>query len=294
MSISSTLSIQIPFKYLLSLAIISPLCTAICYYPDSVTVATQDVPCNGGSSNSVCCGPGYACLSNNVCMRTNDSFDPSTFGIYARSSCTDRNWLSAACPSFCLGSNDTGEGMAKCENSDTDDYCCGEQPECNSNCDNGTVVIRFQGTPTALTTIGVTSTESRVLSTDESSKRTESASPTTTKSRATEPSTVPEIRSQSRTELKVGVGVGVPLGIITFVLAGYVIWIKMGRPKPPHLPPDNGPTYRDKNRGVSPYEARQPPAYQMDRLVRREPEWNNDAQELPVEGHTRHPAVHGR
>ena len=167
MSRRSTWTKAVPSTSLLYLVIIFlPPCEAICYYPDGVHVAPQDVPCNGGSSNSVCCGPGYACLSNRICMRTNKTLDDVSSQKFVRGSCTDRKWLSAACPSFCTGNQEGGEGMEKCEGSDEDSYCCLEGALCTDKCDEGPVIIRFQGEPSVVTTVGVTATEIRVLSTD--------------------------------------------------------------------------------------------------------------------------------
>lgn len=90
----ATLLIAFPFL---------PFCAGICYYPDQETIAPQDVPCRGGSGDSPCCGPGYACVSNGLCMRNNDTLDVNSADEYVRGSCTDKNWRSAACPSFCIG-----------------------------------------------------------------------------------------------------------------------------------------------------------------------------------------------
>ena len=83
----------------------SRTCTAICYYPDGQTIAPQDVPCLGGTGASACCGPGYACLSNGLCMHTNATHDDKSTDSYVRGSCTDQQWRAAACPAFCIGPN---------------------------------------------------------------------------------------------------------------------------------------------------------------------------------------------
>lgn len=268
MSRPSASTMRILFKSLLAPAIIFlPLCTAICYYPDGVHVAPQDVPCNGGSSDSACCGPGYACLSNQICMRTNQTLGHLSSQKFVRGSCTDRKWLSAACPSFCLGNRDGGEGMKRCENSDEDHYCCLQGLLCTSECDKGPTIIRFQGEPSVVTTIGITATGSQVLNTGDSSIRAGSASQTSTESRATESSAVRETGSHLKTELKIGVGVGVPLGVFALVLAAYVIWKRTRRSKPRRLPPDNGHTYRDKSMDGGQYEETQSPAHRMESVV---------------------------
>ena len=72
----------------------------LCYYPDG-SPARQDIPCSN-SGNSTCCGPLYACLSNNICMAVvGVTNDPSDLTVYVRGRCTDRSWTSDACPAFC-------------------------------------------------------------------------------------------------------------------------------------------------------------------------------------------------
>ena len=292
MSTPPTLTKAVLSASLLYLAIVSlPPCKAICYYPDGVHVAPQDVPCNGGSSNSVCCGPGYACLSNQICMRTNQTLDNHSSQTFVRGSCTDRKWLSAACPSFCTSNQDGGEGMKKCEGSEEDSYCCLQGALCTDKCDKGPVIIRFQGEPSVVTTVGVTATDSRVLRTDESSTRTQSASQIATESRATPSSAVRETGPHSSTDLKVGVGVGVPLGVIALIFATYVIWKKTRKSEPTRLLPDSGDTYRDKSRDEGQHKENSP-AYRMEPLIRHELEWDNNARELSVEADTRLEAGH--
>jgi len=99
MFVSPPLAFQLILLLLIS---IYPLCDAICYYPDLQTVAPQDVPCLGGTDESACCGAGYACLSNGLCMSTNATHDTQSSDTYVRGSCTDQQWRAAACPAFCI------------------------------------------------------------------------------------------------------------------------------------------------------------------------------------------------
>ena len=71
---------------------------ATCYYPDGTT-ATNDFPCTKNSTVDAdyCCGEGFMCLTNKLCLE-ND-------GAFFRGSCTDRSWSSTACPSFCISGN---------------------------------------------------------------------------------------------------------------------------------------------------------------------------------------------
>ena len=88
------------FLFLLSLFVVSAV--SICYYPDGST-APQDTPCKNDGGNSTCCGQGYACLSNSICMSVPGlTNDPNSQSTYVRGSCTDKSWLSPSCPLFCL------------------------------------------------------------------------------------------------------------------------------------------------------------------------------------------------
>ena len=348
MSKSSSLTIHILVKSLLSLVTVTlPLCTATCYSPDGKTIAGQDEPCNGGSSESFCCGRGWACLSNKICMRTDRV--SGNFYLYGRGSCTDPTWQSAACPSFCLANLEGGEGLEKCEDSSRDSYCCVEDgANCTSNCVQGVGVINFQGEPRVLTTIGVTSTETPVLSIHQSSSGAGSASKTTTESRATltetsvlsthnssnlartafqtttesratltetsvlrthnsstlagsasqtatesrvaPSSAVQKTRSPSSSVSEIGVGMGVPLGVIALVFAAYIIVKRRRKSKSSPLPLDNGHTYQDQSRNMEDHEERQSSACQMEPPARQELGGEYDARELPVEADMRHEA----
>ena len=268
-------------------------CTALCYYPDGIHVAPQDVPCNGGSSDSVCCGPGYACLSNKICMRNNQTLDDHSSQLYVRGSCTDKKWLSASCPSFCTANQDGGEGMKKCENSETDSYCCLQGSKGTSKCDKGPVIIRFQGQPSAITTIGVTATSSLAMSTGlgnrtEVNGATQSASESRPVSSS---SAVEEARAQSSSSgWKIGIGVGVPLGVLAVTLGTYLIWRKTRQAKLAAASPDNNIVDHeiDKDNG-RPGEHRSS-TNQMEPFLRHELDWNNYTRELPVEENLRHEA----
>ncbi|KAI1269832.1 hypothetical protein F5Y18DRAFT_371754 [Xylariaceae sp. FL1019] len=136
------------------------LAESICYYPDG-TVAPQDTPCDDDSSESTCCGQGYACLSNHICQATGEERHKNGATEFVRGSCTDKNWRSGSCPAFCVNPEAPsfdltagGMGMAKCANITEDIYYCINQNTDHVDCEKKVNVVTFQGTPTALTTIG--------------------------------------------------------------------------------------------------------------------------------------------
>ena len=77
---------------------------AKCYSPNG-DLQIHDVPCSAGSGVSFCCGRGFTCLSNKVCMLSQDTStgDVTRVGSTYRASCTDKSWNSTECPSFCTG-----------------------------------------------------------------------------------------------------------------------------------------------------------------------------------------------
>ena len=131
---------------ILRLFLFCTLGACICYYPNG-DVSPQDVPCTS-NSNSTCCGIGYACLTNQICMDT--SLTPASSGStkYVRGSCTDKSFSSSACPLFCDNAKyddvGGGEGMEKCTNVQGDAYRCIDFNP-NSQCNSSLYVLQFPG-----------------------------------------------------------------------------------------------------------------------------------------------------
>lgn len=131
-----------------------------CYYPNGVE-ATTDTPCHPEAEDSMCCfkggSYGRACLSNKMCQAPD--------GKIIRGTCTDRNWNSPECASFCMSSFilvcyfglvrantegiDVGGGGANlisCSNvTDKDTSFCCEKTETGRCCDDG--IGRFEVMP---------------------------------------------------------------------------------------------------------------------------------------------------
>ena len=234
-----------------------------CYYPNGDRT-TLDFPCSDGSEESACCGNGHACLSNGLCMKTEIVDSPDGYQ-FARGSCTDANWRSPNCPLFCANTGgmyrvcdlntclagasvyadrrvpdvlDGGQGVVKCEKSGVDSYCCGGE---DCDCESGHNTISFNGIPSILTTIGVTSTSATSTSPSSISATTFDATsspdrnPQSTQTNQSPPvaestgdSITPTSNSSpSNTGLKIGLGVGISLGIIVVALGCYIIWRKL-------------------------------------------------------------------
>ncbi|KND87051.1 hypothetical protein TOPH_08260, partial [Tolypocladium ophioglossoides CBS 100239] len=204
---------------------------SVCYFPDG-SVAQQDSPCRDDTPQSTCCGQGYACLSNNICMATGKELQRSGASVYVRGSCTDKNWRSGSCPNFCADPEadniQGGVGMAKCERDDKLFYCVDSR---KANCDKMENILVFQVAPTALTTIGVApaSSSGQPKASSTPSKGPSSAAnltATATNGPSASASAPPE--ESSPAGAKTGVGVGVGVGVTALLAAG-AAWFMLRR-----------------------------------------------------------------
>ncbi|KAF2204922.1 hypothetical protein GQ43DRAFT_490844 [Delitschia confertaspora ATCC 74209] len=210
-----------------------------CYFPDGKTVASQDVPCNSNGGNSTCCGPGYACMSNNICKVTEYTQNVGTVQ-WIRGSCTDQNWNDGNCPSFCQNpeaddKQDGGIGMRQCPYNDKY-FICMDHNEANADCQKGEGVVVFRASPSTVTIIGITTSTS-----SSSSTRSSTSTPSTSSSSSTTlpppsssihasqamsilPAPDPSSKSSSNLGVAVGAGVGIPLGLIALGVVGYILF----------------------------------------------------------------------
>jgi hypothetical protein len=113
-------------KALTFIALLAPCVLGICYDPDGT--ATNDSPCYGGTEASFCCGLGWACLSNKICMSTDKVANRQNISPYYRGTCTDQTWRSGNCPNFCVdpAHNDVldgGQAMGLCSGTSNLFYC---------------------------------------------------------------------------------------------------------------------------------------------------------------------------
>ena len=142
---------------ILLLGLLTSLSTATCYWqnsalnPDSPdSIAQDDTACFPAQENSPCCGTGWSCLSDGVCMIRMEEQD-----FYYRGTCTDKMWTSQQCPSFCFAQNSNSSiPLAKCTGTQ-DWYCCPGDPECS--CETGKNAVKLGGEqPSTVTVIGST------------------------------------------------------------------------------------------------------------------------------------------
>ena len=79
------------------LAFTSAVIAQICYYPDGITEALSDRPCNvlASGQGSTCCKAAAICLDNGLC------YNQQSTGLMERGTCTDKTWGSPHCPKIC-------------------------------------------------------------------------------------------------------------------------------------------------------------------------------------------------
>ncbi|KZL69274.1 hypothetical protein CI238_09089 [Colletotrichum incanum] len=163
---------------------------AACYYPDG-SISPNDTPCQDRTAESVCCGQGYACLSNGMCQATGKELQKGGATELVRGACTDRSWRSSSCPLFCINPETDnvagGIGIAKCQGTTEELYYCINSVQDGVNCTAKQNVLFFQGN--AITTIGVAATPTPTASSTSGSTATSQLSQNP--SGAPNPSSVP-------------------------------------------------------------------------------------------------------
>lgn len=83
------LAVQASVLFLL-LQLVATTSAQQCFYPDGTI--SPDTPCSTDSGHSACCGASSFCMDNGLCFGG---------GILSRGSCTDENWESDSCASYC-------------------------------------------------------------------------------------------------------------------------------------------------------------------------------------------------
>ncbi|RKF56083.1 hypothetical protein OnM2_084033 [Erysiphe neolycopersici] len=190
------------------------LAVSTCWYPDGITSEPNHVPCNQTINYaSACCAPQDAC-SGGLCV--------SVYGAY-RGSCTDQSWNSPNCaarewppcltdPSTrrrynratpilsCASPGTIGEGV--CCGYSNGSSCCSDQFRIGNS--GPTFIPGFDAVATGLSAIGGTNT--------------------------TNITTVPSDNSQNIGTM-VGLGVGIPLGLLVAGLIGFLFYREYNKNK---------------------------------------------------------------
>lgn len=209
-----------------------------CYYPDGIQ-ATDNTPCYQNASVSVCCGPGFTCLSNGLCQQRQYLF---------RGTCTDSTWRNDDCPSYCESgrslrklsrlssfrsggtNNHLGQQLdnwvSSCPSLGSGYFCCGSD---NSCCENSTFIFDL-GPGTVLSTASLTPTSVSIttsiptteITTTTSRQSTSTIAPNQTIAATSIPPSVHDDNnhgSGAKVAVTVGVGVGVGLAGCASIVA---------------------------------------------------------------------------
>ncbi|KAJ5182521.1 hypothetical protein N7492_000137 [Penicillium capsulatum] len=173
-------------------------------YTTTSTEAPDDVPCTLDST-TWCCNKNDLCLSNGLCFMQRDA------GLtVARGSCTDRSWTACGEFKFCVDGTTTFPITNSPYNGSNTVHCCGASTynttDHSTTCQHGLVSI-----PRGIAIPGVAA-----LAVDfkNVSASTESAA-----------------SNKMSREVVVGVGVGVPLGVMAVFSIAWALWECRGRRK---------------------------------------------------------------
>jgi len=233
----------------LSLFVLSLLSASVnaaagtCYYPDGKTIEPNHLPCNQTiSAASACCDPLDSCSTSGFCLGRS--------GWIYRGSCTDQGWGSANCAKQfeqCLNSKSSKQYGAEARHSnemadpethapenfwaavwscsppgeEVKEFCCGYSSEscCNSSFTLGTTGVAFKPGFDALV-----QSISRAAVASATAGSTSSASANAAQATS---SRIPEencANSNGDLGTKVGVGVGVPLGVLAIGILTFLFW----------------------------------------------------------------------
>ncbi|KAF7626508.1 hypothetical protein F9C07_1925775 [Aspergillus flavus] len=181
-----------------------------CYMVDEKTVAIDDVPCSTKETTH-CCNKNDICMSNGLCwvQSTGDM-------VLSRGSCTDINWggdCVAARP--CARANPTSGYPVVNADIANHQFCCGSVVSSSSS--DG---IKCSGdgpfpVPTGTVIPGVAALASVASTSSPSSSATHPAGNSNDTSSGNDTSSEkPEKSDDQSTKLAIGLGLGLPLGII--------------------------------------------------------------------------------
>ncbi|PVH70648.1 hypothetical protein DL98DRAFT_597644 [Cadophora sp. DSE1049] len=204
-----------------------------CYFPDGTTVEAGHVPCNQTiSTPSACCDPLDSCSTSGFCLgRT---------GLPYRGSCTDQNWGSENCPkqfNTCVTdpSTETPYGrwtaVFSCSPVGTinGEFCCdysNSESCCPSNFTQFSTGEAFKpGADAREAAIASSAIASAMAAngTGTSAACTATSAPAETSSGGKlVASDCPKGKGDLGT--KVGLGVGIPLGVLVFAILAFLGW----------------------------------------------------------------------
>lgn len=200
-----------------------------CYFPNG-DIAPNYQPCNStvDADASICCD-----LSTSVCGTKGLCYGSN--GYLYRGGCTDRSWKSAHCPTYCLqNARDGPAPLVPCTHGIvTGDFCCFSPARGNHGCCNrkfrlwqfgaaNGAGMPFAPIGTQSTSLSAGSPTSSLPSTSTSASLACAVTPASSSPATISMSSIPQGSSSNLTAI--GLGVGVPLGIILLLNLGFLVF----------------------------------------------------------------------
>ncbi|KAK0704466.1 hypothetical protein B0H67DRAFT_350426 [Lasiosphaeris hirsuta] len=195
--------------------------SANCYKVDGKLQDTKYgwKPCNPDAAASPCCSAIDYCLDNGLCLNAGVVNNYITV-----QGCTDPTW-GGSCRKYCAGSMDSNGyvGITICDGSNN--ACCGDKGTC---CSGETFPLPFftnlKHPPKSESTSQDSTTTTTPLALPTSSGTGSPSQTPKTSSPGAPTSSDPAAAANSDQVLKVGLGVGLPLGLLLLAIIAYLIW----------------------------------------------------------------------
>ncbi|KAJ8117419.1 hypothetical protein OPT61_g1371 [Boeremia exigua] len=207
------------------------------------------VPCNmtavEAGGHSTCCRIGDLCLTNGLCMHKED-VDKKNW--YWRTGCTDESWEDPACPKWCdkIEPNRNTGLVMNCLKEES--WCCAyvggslrdwpKQDPINTTCCTVDDLVTRAADPvvyaTATIPIKVSIQSTSTSQTSVSLSTMSLPSTVTTADQSSLPTTDSPTQQNSdsaglATGAKIGLGVGIPVGVIGIAAIGALFWLRRKR-----------------------------------------------------------------
>ncbi|KAM3087452.1 hypothetical protein ACMFMG_001539 [Clarireedia jacksonii] len=215
--------------------------SSTCWYPDGITAEPAHVPCNQTISGaSACCDPNDSCTTSGMCLGAS--------GWVYRGSCTDSSWKSGNCANQftdCI-TEPTGRkpyrtwtALWACSDLGLplSEFCCGYangESCCPSKFELGVTGQAFK--PGDDQRVKNISAAAIAKYTSTSTIPTVASAVSSVATASSTPSACPDPDLGT----KVGLGVGVPLGVLAAGILGWLFWREVNKGKTKNLQPVPG------------------------------------------------------
>ncbi|KAJ5815408.1 hypothetical protein N7474_007185 [Penicillium riverlandense] len=190
-----------------------------CWFPGENVQDTLGFPCTS-EEGSACCGQDAICLTNGLCLNLQQPY------VLSRGSCTDKSWTSNNCPKYCQSiAPDGGVSLVLLNfTNEGSYYCCNSilagsdgNPICDNNQASFTVPDGDMIWGAAELTGYMKTSGMNADGNDTSVSMNNTSANTATSS------------GDSSKEIAIGVGVAVPLGVITLLSIAWALWERRKR-----------------------------------------------------------------